>query len=189
MNYLKRRLFVGIHLSPFVRKKLAKEVEGWNTEFIIPTHQDNFHITLRFLGFVLEDQIPTLCELLEKAAQKRETFDVNFSSIEIVDSLENPKNIWLAGEASEELRLLHEEIEKALDVFVTERKSYRPHVTLAKVKKAKWLKAAAENREVLPKIKTCLRINDPVESITLFESTSIDGKRVYDPLATFPLGE
>lgn len=189
MNYLKRRLFIGIHVSPFVRKKLAAEVARWNTDLIIPTREDNFHITLQFLGFILEDEIPAICEVLEAAAKRAESFEVNFSAIEVMDSLENPKNIWLTGEANEELRKLQEEVEKALGTFVTERKSYRPHITLAKVKKAKWLRTAESNPGVLPQVEKSFRISDPVETITLFESTSIDGKRVYDPLASFMLGE
>jgi 2'-5' RNA ligase len=189
MNYLKRRLFVGIGASPFVQKKLAKEVAGWGKDLVIPTEQENFHITLCFLGFILEDEIPTICEALELAAAKVNSFEVSFSAIEVRDSLENPKNIWLTGESNEDLRKLHEEVEKALGIFVTEKKSYRPHITLAKIKKAKWLRAAENNETTVPKIREGLHITDPVETLTLFESTSIDGKRVYDPLATFMLGE
>jgi 2'-5' RNA ligase len=189
MNYIKRRLFVGIGVSPFVQKKLAKEVEGFGKDLVIPTQPENFHITLCLLGFILEDEIPTLCEALEVAAARARSFEVSFSAIEVMDSLENPKNIWLTGEANEDLRKLHQEVEKALGIFVTERKSYRPHITLAKIKKAKWLLAAADDQAALPKIKERLHITDPVETITLFESASIDGKRIYDPLATFMLGE
>lgn len=188
MHYQKRRLFIGIHLSPFLRKKLNQEVQTWGKEVLIPTNEGNFHITLHHLGFVLEDQIPELCEHLAEAVADIQTFDVSFRDIEILESLENPKMIWLSGEPSEPLRHLHEAVEKALGIFVTERKSFRPHVTLAKIKKAKWLRAQKEGGN-LPKIKMCLNVNDPVESITLFETTVREGKRFYDPLATFSLGQ
>lgn len=187
MHYEKRRLFVGIHLSPFLRKKLNQEVQAWGKDVLIPTNEDNFHVTLHHLGFVLEDELPNLITRLDEAASKIQAFDVSLSDITVLESLENPKMIWLTGEASEPLRKLHEEVEKALGVFVTERKSFRPHVTLAKIKKAKWLRAQ-EAEKGLPKIKMCLNVNDPVDSITLFETTVREGKRFYDPLATFPLG-
>ncbi len=187
MHYEKRRLFVGIHLSPFLRKKLNQEVSTWGKEVLIPTNEENFHITLHHLGFVLEDQIPELCMILSEAAKDIASFDMSLKDIQILESLENPKMIWLSGEPSEPLRKLHQAVEKALGVFVTERKSFRPHVTLAKIKKAKWLKAQKEGGSI-PKIKMCLNVNDPVDTITLFESTVRDGKRLYDPLATFPLG-
>lgn len=186
MHYEKRRLFIGIHLSPFVRKKLHQEVQSWGKELLIPTNEENFHITLHHLGFVLEDHIPELISRLTEAADTIESFEVSFKDIQILESLENPKLIWLSGEASEPLRQLHEAVEKALGVFTAERKSFRPHVTLAKIKKAKWLKAHQENTGI-PKIKMCLNLSDPVESITLFETVVRDGKRLYDPIATFPL--
>jgi RNA 2',3'-cyclic 3'-phosphodiesterase len=189
MYYEKRRLFVGIHLTPFLRKRLAKEIEKWNSEVLLPTREQNLHITLQFLGFVQEDQIPDICSRLEEAVKNTEVFDVYFNEVQIVDSLQNPKHIWLSGGANEPLRLLQEKVAKAMGTFVTERKSYRPHVTMAKIKKAKFLQKESEAPDsALPNIKMCLNVNDPVDAIVLFESASIDGKRVYDPLATFPLG-
>lgn len=188
MHHQKRRLFIGIHLTPYLRKKLANEVADWGKEVLISTHEENFHITLLHLGFVLEDQIPELCEQLQEVAQKIESFDVTFNSMEILESLENPKMIWLTGEPSEPLRLLYQEIEKSFGKFFAERKQFRPHVTLAKIKKAKWLRAQKEGN-TLPKIKMCLQLHDPVESITLFETTEREGKRFYDPLATYLLGQ
>lgn len=187
MHYQKRRLFVGINLSPFLKKKLAQEVSTWGKAVIIPTHEENFHITLHYLGFVLEDQIPEICQTLENVAARTQVFDVYFNEMQIVDSLENPKMIWLSGEPSEPLRKLHQEIEKAFGTFTAERKSFRPHVTLAKIKKAKWREAEVSGNP-LPKIKMCLNVNDPVDTITLFETIVRDGKRFYDPIATYPLG-
>ncbi len=188
MHYEKRRLFIGIHLSPFLRKKLNQEVMSWGKDVLIPTNEENFHITLQHLGFVLEDQIPEISRCLEEAVSTIQAFDVSLNEIKIMESLENPKMIWLSGEPSEPLRHLYQEVEKALGVFVTERKNFRPHVTMAKIKKAKWLKAQAAGQG-LPKIKMCLNVNDPVESITLFETIVRDGKRLYDPLVSFPLGQ
>jgi 2'-5' RNA ligase len=187
MHYEKRRLFVGIHLTPFLRKRLNQEVATWGKDVLIPTNEENFHVTLHHLGFVLEDQIPELCQLLAEAASTIAPFDVTLKDIEVVESLENPKFIWLSGEPSEPLRQLHQAVEKALGVFATERKSFRPHVTMAQIKKAKWLRAQAAGTG-LPKVKMCLNVNDPVDTITLFETTVREGKRLYDPLASFPLG-
>lgn len=187
MHYEKRRLFVGIHLTPFLRKRLNQEVTTWGKDVLIPTNEENFHVTLHHLGFVLEDQIPELCQVLEEAVSGIAPFDVTLKDIKVVESLENPKFIWLSGEPSEPLRKLHQAVEQALGVFVTERKSFSPHVTLAQIKKAKWLRAQAAGTG-LPKIKMCLNVNDPVDTITLFETTVREGKRLYDPLASFPLG-
>ena len=71
----------------------------------------------------------------------------------------------------------------ALDYLTPESKSFRPHVTLAKVRRGKY-----EAIETKPDFARPLRIIEPVETITLFESTMDHGKRAYLPLAVFPLG-
>lgn len=188
MHYQKRRLFIGIHLSPFLRKKLAQEVAAWGKEVLIPTREENFHISLHHLGFVLEDQIPALCIKLQDAVANIEAFDVTFTGMEVRESLENPKMISLTGEPSVPLKLLYEEIEKALGMFMAERKSFRPQVAMAQIKKAKWLTRQTAG-EPLPNVKENFRANDPVESITLFETTVRDGKKLHDPLATASFGQ
>ena len=90
--------------------------------------------------------------------------------------------IWLTGKPSEELCLILEKIEKVFSAFVNERKTYRPHVTMAKIKKSKWLKL-----EQKPVLKETVSLMETVESIAVFESLSIDGKRRYEPIDTFPL--
>ena len=90
---------------------------------------------------------------------------------------------WLTGEASEKLKTLRENVEKAFDAFITEKKAYRPHVTIAKFKRAKW--AALPERPVIGKE---VNFVEPIDSIVLYESTVLDGKRRYEPIDTFPLG-
>jgi len=75
-----------------------------------------------------------------------------------------------------------ERIEKAFSSFVSERKTYRPHITLAKIKKSKWLKL--ENK---PELKERISFIETVENIAVFESLSLDGERRYEPIDTFPL--
>jgi len=59
---------------------------------------------------------------------------------------------------------------------------YRPHITLAKIKKSKWLKL-----ETKPVLKDKLSLMETVENIAVFESLSLDGKRRYEAIDTFPL--
>ena len=180
MRYPRRKLFIGLPLSSALRKRLSREVGIWPKEAIIPTREENLHITLLFLGYVYEEQIPQVSEKLSLAVDGVEMFEL--SKMELMDSAENPKMIWLTGEPSEELRILREQIEKAFSTFVAEKKTYRPHITLAKVKKPKWI--ALEKKPVL---KESLNFIESIDSVVLFESLDIDGKRHYEPIDTFPL--
>ena len=73
-------------------------------------------------------------------------------------------------------------IEKEFSSFVTEKKVYRPHVTLSKIKKQKWL-ALPEK----PVLKEKLHLMESIDTVCVFESLSLDGKRRYEPIDTFSL--
>jgi len=177
-----RRLFVGIPLSSQLRKRLTQEMETWPKEAILRTMEENLHITLFFLGFIQEEEVGEICRRVGEVCKDIESFELQFTSIKLMKSEVSPKMIWLTGEASDELRLTLERIEKAFSSFVSERKTYRPHITLAKIKKSKWLKL--ENK---PELKERISFIETVENIAVFESLSLDGKRRYEPIDTFPL--
>lgn len=177
-----RRLFVGIPLSPQLRKRLMREMQTWPEEAVLLTAEENLHVTLFFLGFVNEEQVPEVCAKVGEACEGMVSFELDFTGMKLLDDDEHPKMIWLTGEASEDLRQLREAMEKVFSSFVAEKKAYRPHVTLAKIKKPKWLKLAQK-----PKLKEQVSFVEPVDTVCVFESLSINGKRRYEPIDTFPL--
>jgi len=177
-----RRLFVGIPLSSPLRKRLMQEMETWPKEAVLRTMEENLHVTLFFLGFVQEEEVGEMCRRVGEVCQNVESFDLEFTGIKLMESEESPKMIGLTGEASDELRILLQKIEQAFSSFINEKKVYRPHITLAKIKKSKWLKL-----ETKPVLKDKLSLMETVENIAVFESLSLDGKRRYEAIDTFPL--
>ena len=177
-----RRLFVGIPLSSRLQKRLSAEIARFEHLPIIPTRNGNFHITLMFLGFVNEEAIPEIVEALEDAVEDIEPFEVDLSEIR-AEPLSHPSMVWFAGEPSEDLVRLRNAVASALAYLTPESKAFRPHVTLAKIRRGKY-----EALETKPEFDKSLHVIEPVDSIALFESTTVDGKRAYLPLAEFPLG-
>jgi len=177
-----RRLFVGIPLSSQLRKRLMQEMENWPKEAVLRTTEENLHVTLFFLGFVQEEEVGDMCRRVGEVCRDVESFELAFTGTKLMESKESPKMIWLTGEPSDELRLLLEKIEKAFSSFISEKKVYRPHITLAKIKKSKWLKL-----EDKPVLRETVSLNETVENIAVFESLPIDGKRRYEAIDTFSL--
>lgn len=177
-----RRLFVGIPLSAPLRKRLTQEMQTWPKEAVLRTAEENLHVTLFFLGFIQEEHVGEICARVGEVCKDVESFELIFTGMQLVENEESPKMIWLAGEVNDALRILLEKIEKAFSSFVTERKIYRPHVTLAKIKKSKWLKLSEK-----PRLKEKLSVVEPVDTVAVFESLSLDGKRRYEQIDTFPL--
>lgn len=177
-----RRLFVGIPLSAPLRRRLTQEMQTWPKEAVLRTAEENLHVTLFFLGFIQEEHVGEICARVGEVCKEVESFELVFTGMQFIENAESPKMIWLTGEESGALRILLEKIEKTFSSFVTERKSYRPHITLAKIKKSKWLKLGEK-----PLLKEKLSLIEPVDTIAVFESISLNGKRRYEQIDTFSL--
>lgn len=177
-----RRLFIGLPLSDALRKRLVLEMSAFPAQAILPIAEDNLQLTLMFLGFVHDEDVPEMCERVGEVAQTLETFELAFTGMKLIENPENPKMITLVGEPSDGLRHLREEMERAFSAFVTERKAYSPTVTVAKIKKNKWLALDPQ-----PVVKEKLSILEMIDTVVVYESLSLEGKRRYEPIATFSL--
>ena len=176
-----RRLFVGIPLSARLQKRLGSETSRFEHLPIIPTRIGNFHVTLIFLGFVKEEEIPRIMAALEDTVLDIAPFEINFTEIK-AEPADHPSLVWLTGDPSSELVTLRNAVASTLDYLTPESKSFRPHVTLAKVRRGQY-----EALETKPDFAKPLHIIEPVETIALYESTTDNGKRAYLPLGEFSL--
>jgi 2'-5' RNA ligase len=179
------KLFFGIPLSGRLRKRLAQDAKEWEKYPIFLTRPDNLHVTVLFLGFVKPEAIADISEAAREACACVEPFDMLFSGIELAPESDDPKMIWLSGEPSEELRLLRTAFERAFSEKLAENKSFRPHVTLARIRRNLWNALPEESKPAFP-IRVAL--SEPVSSVVLFESVSSGVNRQYLPMEEFPLG-
>ncbi|MCW1888763.1 MAG: 2'-5' RNA ligase family protein, partial [Candidatus Moranbacteria bacterium] len=106
-----RRLFIGLPLSNQLKKRLAREEAIWPEIATLPTRSENLSVNLMHLGFLLEDDIFEVSEKIRLAVANIPTFDIYFEKIELFESPENPKMIYLTGQGSEELLDLHRALE------------------------------------------------------------------------------
>lgn len=179
---MQRRIFIGISLPDNVKKRLDQRILKWKELPIKWSLPDNFHITLSFLGFVDDESLAGICLAIKEAVDNFESFDIDFKGIGLGPDPDDPRMIWLFGGANEELRKLQVEIEKSMDTFVSEKKEFRPHITLGKIDKGKW-KMLPEK----PKIEEILKISIPVESVDVFESKIEKGRTRYTVLESCEL--
>lgn len=141
---MKRKIFISLDLPEKSKKRLVTATKPWQDLPIKWTKEQNLHITLIFLGHISDDAIGTVCEKVRSVVSNREIFDLQFTEIALVPSEREPRMVWLSGLTSPELKDLEEQLEKKLGIFVSSKKSFRPHVTLGRIRKHKW--EAMENR-------------------------------------------
>ncbi len=180
-----RRLFVGISLSPQLTKRLEREMAVFGDWPIIPTRRANLHVTMLFLGFLSEDALPEVLAGVEAAARLSAPCELHFDRIGYHPDQDeaNITQVRLYGAADPALLTLRQHLDRELGYLVPDKKSFRPHVTLGKVRRGQF-EALPEK----PSFDKSVNFVEPVSTVTLFESTTEDGKRVFVPLAEFPLG-
>lgn len=179
-----KRLFIGLSLSSPLVKRLMREIEAFKDWPIIPTRKQNLHVTVLFLGFVAEENLDEILPSIERAVEDVDAFELHFDHIGFFLADKEPTAIHLFGKNNDALLLLCQNLDRELGYLVPEKKSFRPHVTLAKIRRGKF-EALPEK----PGLDKKVNFVEPVSSVTLFESTTEEGKRVFLPLAEFPLGQ
>ena len=179
---MKRKIFISINLLDRDKKRLISATQKWQDLPMKWVKEPNLHITLAFLGHIMDESMPEICEKVRVAAKNIEMFDLEFETIELGPDAENPKMVWLSGEASENLKILHEKIEKALGIFISSKKSFRPHITLGRIRGRKW-EALAPKPEIFEKYKLTVS----VESVDIMASDFGDGSREYTTIQSCPL--
>ena len=179
-----RKIFLGIRIPAEVARRLAARMELWKNLPLHLTKERNLHVTVLFIGFRADEDITEAVPRIAEACASAEAFDILLEKIGF--SLKEGNMLWFSGEESPELLDLANRIDSALDISTAPRKSFRPHITLARVRREKWEKLAEK-----PDMESSWRVSIPVSSLVLFESvfSKVEGGLHYEVLEEFLLGE
>lgn len=173
--FMQRKIFIGIELSGAVKKRLMQRIEKWKDLPVRWSREENLHLNLINLGHVEDEIVFEICTKVRKVAEEIDLFDIDMDKIELSPSADkNAKAINFTGPESEKLKILCEEIEKALGIFSHSKKSFRPSITLGRIQQYGWQKL-----EPTPEVGENFTVLLPIESVEIFESTLIDGKRKF----------
>ena len=174
-----KRLFIGLPVPSPLRSVLenlsphlvARECHK-NLRWIPPA---NYHITLEFLGQTAVCCIPILSTAMREAVAGMAAFDLALDTIAVFPDPRRPKVLAALPHPSDALH----ELRDALACCLREREfpvaagSYRPHLTLARVR----------SRDLLElEVETLRPVDLTVDRITLFESVSGHGPVHYQVL-------
>jgi 2'-5' RNA ligase len=178
------RLFVAVEICDEARRRLGEAQRRFNqlnarVSWVAP---HNYHFTLKFLGETAEDRATEIQAILAGLAIN--TVPI---SCEIRGLGQFPRVIWagLHGEI-ERLELLAHRVEAELATlgFPREERTFKPHLTLGRIK-------YVGDKQGLTKVIVSLR-SEPfgalrVDAIHLFQSTLTPQGSIYSKLFTAPL--
>lgn len=187
------RSFIAIELPQNVKNELAQlrsELEKTEHPFIKWVNPESIHLTLKFLGNIPFKQVAEIANAIEQAAKGILPFHLELSDLGVFPSTKQPRVLWVGikGEIDNLLNL-QRNIDSALAPlgFAEEKRSFTPHLTLARVREGATL-ADRKNFGGLV-LSTSFASSYPlsVETINLMRSQLTPQGAIYTRLVTVKL--
>jgi len=188
------RTFIAIPLSSeqeenlaAIERHLQRKVPAGTVRWVKPA---NIHITLHFLGDVLQERIPSIEQALESVTRLMPAFTCQLAGMGAFPNMRRPRVIWVGIQDTESrLELLHTALGEALTTigFRPERRPFSPHLTLGRVSR----RATAAEIQDLSSVLRQTDIGDlgplPIQEVILFRSDLTPSGPIYAPLARHTL--
>jgi 2'-5' RNA ligase len=133
------RCFLAIILNGHTKKQLSRiqtDIRATGIQAGWPSAQ-NFHLTLKFLGDMHEQELPGIKKILSEAVADKRRFDITFNKLGVFPNARHPKIIWIGPDKpNPELITLQQKIESRLndDLRLVKEKRFSPHITLSRVR-------------------------------------------------------
>jgi RNA 2',3'-cyclic 3'-phosphodiesterase len=131
------RCFVAIGIAEPARTAVVEYLERLRSTVagVAWVKPDNLHLTLRFLGNVAATRVPGLTEQLRLTLAPHPGCELRVAGVGAFPSLARPQALWI-GVGSPRLTALAAAVEAACERagFGSERRAFRPHVTLGRVR-------------------------------------------------------
>ncbi len=171
-----KRCFIAVDLPKDVKEKLKEKQEELKDLFegdaVKWVKEDNFHITLLFLGLVKDKEKTT--EELKKI--KASPFSVKIKELSYFpEDKKEAKMIWAVVD-SEELKSLAKKINSNLETT--------PHITIGRMRRWEWQKMSLD---LVPDIQELLNMDFKINSFLLIESKIKRSGPDYDIIQEFKL--
>ncbi|MEJ7809377.1 MAG: RNA 2',3'-cyclic phosphodiesterase [Gemmatimonadaceae bacterium] len=128
------------------------------------------HLTLAFLGEWPEPMAGDFAQALRAACAERYPFWMRLEGIGAFPNPRAPRIVWIGVHAGAELASLHAEVESACAAvgYKPERRTFRPHVTLARLKAERAASVAAALTDGVQSVPFAADVN--VRSVGLMRS-------------------
>ena len=186
------RLFVACEVPEDVKESIGIVIDdlrsksGNDVRWIRP---DGVHVTLKFLGEVPVKRLPAIKLAIQEAVVGHSPFELEFSNIGTFGGREGLRLMWV-GVAGDVLRLeaLVRAVNAALKVvgFEPERRPFRPHLTLGRVRDEIGTRRRAQIEVEVGKSQVP-QTSWRTMQVSLMRSRLTTQGAMYDVLATFPL--
>jgi len=181
---MQHRIFIAINFPDEIKRELSDFQSKWPELPVRWTKPENLHITLVFLGYLSDEELPEVLKITKEVASKHKQFSINLNKIFYGPPKKPPRMVWVEGEKNIELGNLQKDLEKSLlsseDFLsaealakaeakedVSENRPYSPHITLGRIKTWEFRQIEPEER---PEINEDISLSFEVNSIEVMKS-------------------
>jgi 2'-5' RNA ligase len=182
------RLFIAVDVPPGVQADLADAVMPFRDR--IPgarwTRQEGWHVTLKFLGSTWPRLLDEIGGAVATAATGTEAFESSLTEIGVFPSVRRARVIWAGlSDPGDRFARLVEVLDDLLeDSFVPEKRSFTPHLTLARLSPSRDVSEFAPNLVGM----TIASAPFPIDRLVLYRSQLSPRGATYEPLLTQAFG-
>ena len=145
------RVFCAIELTEEVRGRLREHIERLRAR--VPevaaswTRVENIHLTLKFFGNVAKDQLAAISEAASQTVEEFSAFKIEIGGTGVFPRASRAQVLWIGvNDPSGQLSALQQTLENecAAAGFPKEDRAYRPHLTIARLRKPEGARRLAE---------------------------------------------
>ena len=145
------RVFCAVELPAEVRARLEDHMRRLRKE--VPDaaaswgRVENIHLTLKFFGNIEVKRIQEISEAAERAVKEFSTFRIDVGGVGVFPRSSRPQVLWIGvADPSGHLSALQERFENecAAEGFPKEDHAYKPHLTIARLRKPEGARDLAE---------------------------------------------
>ncbi len=138
------RAFIAISLPKPVKSNLTRkqgDLKSWcNSQGVSASwpKPSSFHLTLKFFKHLPEQEVEAVFSAMQSTAADISNFNLTIKGLGVFPSRKRARVIWAGiGHETQSLNFLFETLDNKLGPFgmEPERKTYNPHITLARFKK------------------------------------------------------
>ncbi len=191
-----RKLVIGVQLDTHVQKMLMRALKRLPSVPVRMYAAENWHVPLFSLGWIREDALTDVVSGMAKTCCAVEPFALEFESIAPQwkkstteggeKDIRTSHALWLHGVNSEDLRIFYGCLLDTLQIPHAPVQKFAPHVVLGRMRQRQLSAlSTVPSREDLT-IAFPLLLD--FMSLTLFEETQLEGKRLFVPVEVFDLG-
>lgn len=191
MQTINKRIFIAIDIAGSAslkamirnfRRTLAGDSIKW-------VEDDNFHLTLYFLG---ETNIKTIDNLITDISREIENiskFSISLQGVGIFGNINNPKVLWIGiKDKSGNLKTIQGKLSKMLVNydFPEDQQKFSPHLTLGRIRA---IKDISPLKNLIEQYREVPFQELKVSKIVLHESKLTHSGPIYSTIKEFPLSQ